>query len=176
MRLSIFTASARRRIAVASFALACTAVASLAAPGGGYWPAVGSGRVKAPRSGVRPDPFAANLRLDFDGVDGDLTGTGTMLAYDEAGQNLLYTIPFTWETRNGRAFTLDLDETALVPLFEDVLATASGQDCTVTVATATARGRVRLAGAAISVKLRALGECAFGEGETHVLRATVKAK
>ena len=176
MRPSMPTASARRRIAVASFALACAAAASLAAPGGGYWPAVGSGRVKAIRSGVRPDPFVANLRLDFDGADGDLAGTGTMLAYDEAGQNLLHTIPFTWETRNGRAFTLDLDGAAIAPLFEGVIETASGGDCAVTVATATARGRVRLEGAAISIKIRALGECTIGEGETRVLRATVKAK
>ena len=176
MRMSIFSSSVRRRIAVASFALACTAVASLAAPGGGYWPAVGGGKVAARRSGVRPAPFVANLRLEFGGVDGDLTGTGSLLSYDELGQNLLDTIPFTWETKNGRSFRLDLDEAALVPWIEGVLAEAADAECTVSVIEATARGRIRLRGEAIAISVRALGECTIAGGETRVLRATLRAK
>ena len=176
MRMSILAAGLQRRVAVASFALAITAVASLAAPGGGYWPAVGVGRVAARRSGVRPDPFVANLRLDFDGVEGDLTGTGAMLSYDELGQNLLDTIPFTWETTNGRSFRLDLDEAALVPWLEGVLAEAADAECTVTVIEATARGRIRLRGEAIAISVRALGECNIAGGETRVMRATIRAK
>ena len=176
MRIPMFDASVRRRAAFAALALVATAVASLAAPGGGYWAAVGGGRVAARRSGVRPAPFPANLRLDFDGVDGDLTGTGSMLAYDELGQNLLHTIPFTWETTNGRTFRLDLDEAAMAPLLENVLADAADAECTVTLLEATARGRLRLRGEAIGINIRALGECAIAGGETRVLRATVRAK
>jgi hypothetical protein len=176
MRIPMLDASVRRRAAFAALALVVTAAASLAAPGGGYWAAVGGGRVAARKSGVRPAPFPANLRLDFDGVDGDLAGTGSMLAYDELGQNLLHTIPFTWETKNGRTFRLDLDEAAVAPLLEDVLADAADAECTVSLIDASARGRTRLRGEAIGIRIRALGECAIAGGETRVLRATVKAK
>ena len=155
---------------------ALAAASALATPGGGYWPAVGGGKVSLRKSGLRPVALPANLRLAFDGAAGDPSGTGTLQLFDAAGQFLVEEFPFAWESRNGRSFRIDLDGASLEPWLAGALAAASGGEATATVAAATAKGRIVRRGEAARFTLRAVGEGSLAGGPVRPLRAVVKAR
>jgi hypothetical protein len=145
--------------AAAAFVLLATAfVASGAAVGGGYWPALGTGKVAVKGGGIKPMPFFANLRFAFDGSPADASGTGTIRAYDAIGQTLLDQIPFAWTTRNGAAFKLDLSGKGFEDFLAARIADATGGTAAVTVESTAGKGALLHGGTSVRASASASGE------------------
>jgi hypothetical protein len=150
--------------------------AGAAAVGGGYWPGVGPGRISLRRSGVKPIAILANLRFDFAGAPTDLSGTGTVSAYDAEGQDLLAQFPCTWTTGKGAAFQLDLVNAGFAAFLEERIEAATGKTAVVTLEIAKGRGAIVRQGEDLRATVSVVGEASLDGGESVALRVKLHAR
>jgi hypothetical protein len=138
--------------------------AGAAAVGGGFWSAVGPGRIAVKRSGVRPFEVLGNLRLDFSGKPSDLSGTAVVTAYDAIGQQVLAEFPCTWTTGKGAAFQLELANDGFGEFLEGRIAAATGKAASVSLTSARGKGSLVKGGVDLRIALAAAGECSLDGG------------
>jgi hypothetical protein len=160
----------RRGAAAAFLLLASGFAASAAGVGGGFWPAAGPGRVALRGSDVRPLRFEANFRFSFDGAPGDGTGTGAVLAYDEAGQDLLASFPVLWTAVGRHSFRADIAGPEFEAFLAGGIADATGATVVVDLEEASVRGTVVRRGTAVRARIRALGTATLDGGTPVDLR------
>jgi len=156
--------------------LAAACAASGAQVGGGFWPAVGPGKVAVHGAGMKPATFVANLRYDFDGTAEALSGTGTIQAYDEIGLTLLAEFPFTWTTAGGAAFRFDVAGPELEDFLSSRISAATGKAADVTLETASGKGVLRKDATDLKATIQIAGECSLDGGESRRLRAKIKGR
>jgi hypothetical protein len=167
-----------RRLPVLLLLLLAAAAAPAAdpvpGPGGAYLSALGRERIRVKAPGVKPGSLFGNLRFDFDGSAGDAAGAGTLLAYDEAGQVLLSSFPFSWATGRGTTLSLDLEQEGLAAFLADGIESLVGGAAVVTLETVAARGKLRAGGTDLRVGIRAQGTVSLDEGPPRRFRASLR--
>ena len=167
------------RAAAAAAALFTAALASPAAApsfGGGYWSAYGPGRIALKKAGLRPVEVFANLRFGFDGNAGDGSGTGTLFAYDESGDTVIGTMPFSYSARSGTSCTLDLDSPAMESFLAGRIEAGTGQAATVAVDEAVAKVSLRSAGEDLRAAVRASGSVVLAGGPERRMAVNLRVR
>jgi hypothetical protein len=168
---------AMRRGAGAAVLLLCGALAAAGAEvGGGFFPAYGPGRIAVKRSGLAPVEFLANLRFDFDGAPADFSGTGRVLAYDDAGLDVIDEFPCTWTTKGGSAFRADLLGQELTDFLASLLGDAVGAPVALVLERADCRGVLRSGGEEVKAVIQVAGTASIDGGLARPFRARMRVK
>ena len=154
--------------------IAAAFAASAASPGGDDLSAYGPGRVAIRRSAVRPGPFLANLRFDFDGAPADASGTGTVRAYDGEGQWVVDEFPFQWTALRGPSFLADLGNQGFADFLAARIAEKTGKAATVSLEAATGRGRLSRDGSDLRMAVRGAGTVSIDGGTAQAFRLTIR--
>lgn len=164
----------RHAALVVPFALAVGGAAVAATVGGGYFSALGEGRIVLAGSGFDPVAIPANFRFDFDGAAADTAGTGTVYCYDPSGQFLVGQFPYTWTTKRGASFKMDLNNQDLADFLAAHVADATGGTAAVTLESASGKGALRKYEPTIPVRLKARGTVSLDGSEPMPVKVKVK--
>jgi hypothetical protein len=144
--------------------------------GGSSWSVFGPSKVTLPKSGEKPVTFDGNLRLHFDGEEGDEAGTGTIACYDSEGQDLLAEVPMTWTSGKKESFTITPDPESLAGFLETRVQEGTGKATTITLVDIKCKGAVIKKGAAMKHTIAARGTAVLGAGSAVSLKLSLKAK
>ncbi len=163
-----------RSLAAGLLALAGTAGAADTGWGGSFHAAIGSARISM--RGEDPVLLVANLRFDFDGGPADESGSGTVTAYNEAGNLALDDFPFTWTRKGTAGFQAVLDPEGFGSFLAGRVEAAAGAETAITLTAASGKGKAGKEGGNLRFAAKSAGTASLDGGAAIRLKAKVRCR